>query len=63
MASYKGNAFLGIDAGSTTTKIALVGENGELLYSFYYDIEDTDNADFNDDGIVNILDLIGIKNL
>ncbi|MBR1861225.1 MAG: 2-hydroxyacyl-CoA dehydratase [Lachnospiraceae bacterium] len=35
LASYKGNAFLGIDAGSTTTKIALVGENGELLYSFY----------------------------
>ncbi len=33
--SYTGNAFLGIDAGSTTTKVALVGENGELLYSFY----------------------------
>lgn len=35
LATYKGNAFLGIDAGSTTTKIALVGEAGELLYSFY----------------------------
>ncbi len=33
--SYRGKAFLGIDAGSTTTKLALVGENGELLYSFY----------------------------
>ena len=33
--NYKGNAFLGIDAGSTTTKIALVGEDGSLLYSFY----------------------------
>lgn len=32
---YSGNAYLGIDAGSTTTKIAVVGENGELLYSFY----------------------------
>ena len=32
---YSGNAFLGIDAGSTTTKVALVGENGELLYSYY----------------------------
>ena len=32
---YKGNAFLGIDAGSTTTKTALVGEDGQLLYSFY----------------------------
>ncbi|MBE5883086.1 MAG: 2-hydroxyglutaryl-CoA dehydratase [Lachnospiraceae bacterium] len=33
--TYQGNAFLGIDAGSTTTKIALVGEDGSLLYSFY----------------------------
>ena len=33
--TYRGKAFLGIDAGSTTTKIALVGESGELLYSFY----------------------------
>lgn len=32
---YHGNSFLGIDAGSTTTKAALIGENGELLYSFY----------------------------
>ncbi len=35
LASYKGNAYLGIDAGSTTTKAALVGEDGTLLYSFY----------------------------
>ena len=33
--SYVGNCFLGIDAGSTTTKLALIGEEGELLYSFY----------------------------
>jgi predicted CoA-substrate-specific enzyme activase len=33
--TYHGKAFLGIDAGSTTTKIALVGEDGALLYSFY----------------------------
>ncbi|MGN0472935.1 MAG: acyl-CoA dehydratase activase-related protein [Lachnospiraceae bacterium] len=33
--SYQGNCFLGIDAGSTTTKLALVGEDGSLLYSFY----------------------------
>ena len=32
---YKGNVFLGIDAGSTTTKLALIGEEGELLYDFY----------------------------
>ncbi|WP_003542421.1 2-hydroxyacyl-CoA dehydratase [Desulfotomaculum nigrificans] len=35
LASYQGNAYLGIDAGSTTTKIALISENGELLYSHY----------------------------
>jgi len=32
---YEGNCFLGIDAGSTTTKLAIVGEDGTLLYSFY----------------------------
>ena len=35
LATYKGNCYLGIDAGSTTTKVALVGEDGSLLYSFY----------------------------
>ncbi|MBQ2579325.1 MAG: 2-hydroxyglutaryl-CoA dehydratase, partial [Lachnospiraceae bacterium] len=35
IASYHGKCFLGIDAGSTTTKIALIAENGDLLYSFY----------------------------
>ena len=36
LSTYEGNCFLGIDAGSTTTKIALVGEDGSLLYSFYH---------------------------
>ncbi|WP_167954706.1 2-hydroxyacyl-CoA dehydratase [Anaerosporobacter faecicola] len=35
LATYEGDCFLGIDAGSTTTKVALVGEDGSLLYSFY----------------------------
>ena len=35
LADYHGKCFLGIDAGSTTTKLALVGEDGSLLYSFY----------------------------
>lgn len=35
IADYHGNCFLGIDAGSTTTKIALIAEDGTLLYSFY----------------------------
>lgn len=35
ISSYTGNCYLGIDAGSTTTKIALIDEDGKLLYSFY----------------------------
>ena len=33
--TYKGDAFLGIDAGSTTTKIVLIDKEGALLYSLY----------------------------
>lgn len=32
---YKGKAYLGIDAGSTTTKVVLINNDSELLYSFY----------------------------
>ncbi|MCL2494628.1 MAG: acyl-CoA dehydratase activase [Oscillospiraceae bacterium] len=35
LASYEGNAWIGIDAGSTTTKLVLIDEAGQLLYSFY----------------------------
>ncbi len=35
LAAYRGKAYLGIDAGSTTTKLALIGCGGELLWSFY----------------------------
>ncbi|MBR5467895.1 MAG: 2-hydroxyacyl-CoA dehydratase, partial [Firmicutes bacterium] len=35
ISTYSGDAFLGIDAGSTTTKAALVSDEGELLWSFY----------------------------
>ncbi len=35
LASYRGTAFLGIDAGSTTFKAALIGRDGELLWSHY----------------------------
>ncbi len=34
-AKYHGNAYLGIDAGSTTTKLVLINEDKEILYSFY----------------------------
>lgn len=39
--SYRGVAFLGIDAGSTTTKIALMSDDNKLLYT-YYDNNDGD---------------------
>ena len=35
LASYRGRVFIGIDAGSTTMKAAVVGEDGELLYTWY----------------------------
>ncbi len=35
ISSYAGNCYLGIDAGSTTTKLALIGEQGQLLWHFY----------------------------
>lgn len=33
--SYKGNAYLGIDAGSTTTKLVLITEDCRILYDHY----------------------------
>lgn len=33
--SYTGSAWLGIDCGSTTTKLALISEDCELLYTYY----------------------------
>jgi predicted CoA-substrate-specific enzyme activase len=35
LTDFKGNCFLGIDAGSTTTKVTLIDEEGALLYSYY----------------------------
>ena len=35
LSAYRGTAFLGIDAGSTTFKMALISENSELLWSYY----------------------------
>ncbi|BCN31159.1 2-hydroxyacyl-CoA dehydratase [Anaeromicropila herbilytica] len=35
LSEYSGRTYLGIDAGSTTTKIVLIGEDSELLYSYY----------------------------
>ena len=35
LSDYRGECFLGIDAGSTTTKVALIGSDGQLLFSYY----------------------------
>ena len=35
LSTYKGDAFIGIDAGSTTTKLVLIDKDGALLYSLY----------------------------
>ena len=34
--AYEGDAYLGIDAGSTTTKMALIAPDGGLLYTYYH---------------------------
>ncbi len=36
VAAYEGDAYLGIDAGSTTTKMALIAPDGGLLYTYYH---------------------------
>ncbi|MBQ7187194.1 MAG: 2-hydroxyacyl-CoA dehydratase [Ruminococcus sp.] len=33
--TYRGDAYLGIDAGSTTTKLVLITPDGKLLYQYY----------------------------
>ena len=34
-ALYSGDAYLGIDCGSTTTKMVLIGDQNQILYSYY----------------------------
>ena len=53
LASYSGNCFLGIDAGSTTTKLALIGEQGQLLFSYY-----TNNSEGPVKAAVNAMDML-----
>ena len=35
LASAKGDLYLGIDAGSTTTKAVVINSNGDLMYTYY----------------------------
>ena len=36
LSTYTGPAYLGIDAGSTTTKMVLIDPDGNILYSYYH---------------------------
>ena len=36
ISTYAGPAYLGMDAGSTTTKLALIAPDGGLLYTYYH---------------------------
>ena len=36
ISAYSGDAYLGIDAGSTTTKMVLIAPDGGLLYQYYH---------------------------
>ena len=35
IAEYQGDAYLGIDCGSTTTKVVLIGSDDSILYQYY----------------------------
>ncbi len=35
LSTHKGKCYLGVDAGSTTTKACLINEKAEILYSYY----------------------------
>ncbi len=35
LSSFEGKCYLGIDAGSTTTKAALINDTGAILYTYY----------------------------
>ena len=35
LVTYRGNCYLGVDAGSTTTKAVLIDDDGTILYSHY----------------------------
>ena len=54
--SYSGDAYLGIDCGSTTTKLVLIGRDGELLYT-YYDSNQGNPVDIVKDQLIRVREL------
>lgn len=53
---YSGDAYLGIDCGSTTTKLVLISKDNEILYS-YYDSNKGDPSSVVKDELIKILGL------
>ena len=58
ISSYSGKAFLGIDCGSTTTKLVLLSEDNGILYS-YYDSNKADPVGIVKSQLENIYDKCG----
>ncbi|MBO4898475.1 MAG: 2-hydroxyacyl-CoA dehydratase [Clostridia bacterium] len=56
--SYSGRAYVGIDCGSTTTKLVLISEDKEILYSFYSSNQGNP-ADIVKEELINIRRLCG----
>ncbi len=56
--TYTGRAYLGIDCGSTTTKMALVSDDMELLYT-YYSSNRGNPVDVVKQELIKIYDLLG----
>ena len=58
ISDYEGKAYLGIDCGSTTTKMVLLSENKEILYS-YYDSNKGNPASIVMEQLIKIYELCG----
>ncbi|MBO6262925.1 MAG: 2-hydroxyacyl-CoA dehydratase [Clostridia bacterium] len=55
---YKGKVYIGIDCGSTTTKLAVIGEDKQLLYS-YYGSNKGNPVEIVREKLIEIYDLLG----
>ncbi|MBQ4067143.1 MAG: 2-hydroxyacyl-CoA dehydratase, partial [Clostridia bacterium] len=58
ISEYSGKAWLGIDCGSTTTKLVLIDEQGRLLYK-YYSSNKGDPVDVVRSQLLHIYSLVG----
>ena len=56
--SYSGNAYLGIDCGSTTTKLVLISSEKEILYT-YYSSNKGNPVEIVREELIKIYDLLG----